>query len=600
MSGISQAFTTALFHFLWQGVAVLLVFSILMFLLRRRSANSRYVAGCAAMAVMALLPVVTAWSVYAPAVEANPVSVSSPGDGSGEVFSGVLTIGMEVSRTVSEAVSEASWLEALRPWAIPVWSLGVVFFSLRLLRGYRFVRRMHRSAVSDSATFQLAAGISKRLGMTRRFRVMVSVLTDSPGVVGWLRPVILLPPATVLGLDPAQLEAVLAHELAHIRRYDYMVNVLQTLVEALLFYHPAVWWVSSSIRRERELCCDDVAVGAVGDRLRYARALAALERLRVGRPQLAVGATDASLSDRVRRIIMGQEIQNTRLPVVSGIVSLILCMVAVGATTVASPVSGQLQFGTVVPEPPPPPPPPPAPPAPIPPPPAPPPPAPEPPPPPPAPEFASQFFGLFDNDDVAWVLFRNGETRTFGSSVDQAEARIDRRNFEGDLLWVRMDGETYVIQDEGFLDDVDDLFAPMEDLGEDMRDLGEEMRVLGEEMRGLGEEMREVRVDIPDLTAQLDEIRTMLQSDATMGDLGRLQAEIGRLQASIGRIQGDAGRQQADIGRAQAAIGRQQAEIGRRQAEIGRQQAEAYRDASEALVEMVEDAIGTGLAERLD
>ncbi len=589
MSGISQAFTTALFHFLWQGAAVALVFSILMFLLTRRSSNARYVAGCIALAVMALLPVATAWSVYSPPAQSTEAQVSPPAAVSGGA-SVLLTIGSDVSGPVSEAVRTGVWLEALRPWAIPVWSLGVVFFSLRLVWGYGFVRRLRRSAVPDAATFTLAAGLSERLGMTRRFRVMVSALADSPGVVGWLRPVILLPPATVLGLAPAQLEAVLAHELAHVRRYDYLVNVMQTLVEALLFYHPAVWWVSSSIRRERELCCDDIAVEAIGDRLRYARALAALERLRVGRPQLAMGATDGSLSDRVRRI-MGKENQNARLPVVSGIVALVLCVVAVGATTVASPVSGQLQFGVEVPVPPPPPPPPPAPTTPIPPPPL---------PPPPAPAIGSQLFGPFDGEDVAWVLFRDGETRTFGSSVDQAEARIDRRNFDGDMLWIRMDGETYVIQDEDVLNDVDELFAPMEDLGADMRQLGEEIRLLGEEMRGLGEQMGDVRVDVPDLTAQIEEIRTMLQSDATMQDLGRLQAEIGRLQASIGRVQSDAGRQQAEIGREQAAIGREQAEIGRRQAELGRQQAEAYGEASDALIEMVEDAIDAGLAQRLD
>ena len=105
---------------------------------------------------------------------------------------------------------------------------------------------------------------------------LITSLTGSPGVAGIRRPAI-LPPAAILALAPEQLETILAHELAHIRRCDYLVNVVQRLVEALLFYHPAVWWASARIRQERGLCCDDAAVLACGDTLRYARALAASE-----------------------------------------------------------------------------------------------------------------------------------------------------------------------------------------------------------------------------------------------------------------------------------------------------------------------------------
>ena len=112
-------------------------------------------------------------------------------------------------------------------------------------------------------------------------RVVESALVDVPVVIGWLRPVILLPVAALAGLTPAQVEAILAHELAHIRRHDSCVNVLQTIAETLLFYHPAVWWVSHRIRAEREHCCDDIAVAVCGDPVAYAQALAELESWRV-------------------------------------------------------------------------------------------------------------------------------------------------------------------------------------------------------------------------------------------------------------------------------------------------------------------------------
>jgi len=131
-------------------------------------------------------------------------------------------------------------------------------------------------------------------------------LVEVPTVIGWLRPVILLPASALTGLSAEQLEALLAHELAHIRRYDYLVNLLQTTIETLFFYHPAVWWVSTQVRQEREHCCDDLAVAACGDVLTYARALTALEQLRGSEPQLAVAASGGSLLVRIQRLLRGR------------------------------------------------------------------------------------------------------------------------------------------------------------------------------------------------------------------------------------------------------------------------------------------------------
>ena len=116
--------------------------------------------------------------------------------------------------------------------------------------------------------------LKTRIRVSRPVRLLVSSLVQAPAVVGWLRPVVLVPVGALAGLPAEQIEALLVHELAHIRRHDYLVNVLQSVVEALLFYHPAVWWVSGHIRTEREQCCDDVAVSVSGDVLTYARALA--------------------------------------------------------------------------------------------------------------------------------------------------------------------------------------------------------------------------------------------------------------------------------------------------------------------------------------
>jgi protocatechuate 3,4-dioxygenase beta subunit len=142
----------------------------------------------------------------------------------------------------------------------------------------------------------------RRMRVTAQVRLLLSPLATVPSVVGWLKPVILLPVEAMIGLPLDQVRSLLAHELAHICRNDYLVNILQSLAEALLFYHPAVWWVSGQIRAERELCCDDLAVETSGDVLAYATALATLEISRHARVSAAMAADGASLLNRIRRL----------------------------------------------------------------------------------------------------------------------------------------------------------------------------------------------------------------------------------------------------------------------------------------------------------
>src|SRR6185295_14003751 len=119
-----------------------------------------------------------------------------------------------------------------------------------------------------------------RLELRRHVAIVQSAAVAVPTLIGWLKPVVLLPASALSGLSPEQLQAILAHELAHVRRHDYLVNLLQSMVETLLFYHPAAWWVSARVRAEREHCCDDLAVDVCGDRDSYATALAELESRR--------------------------------------------------------------------------------------------------------------------------------------------------------------------------------------------------------------------------------------------------------------------------------------------------------------------------------
>jgi len=311
---IAQAISSALLQFLWQGMVVALLLWVTLFGLRRRSPQARYLASCAALVVLFALPILTASVSY---LRAAPVSSSSPPVSAAP--------GESVAAVTTTAPAIVAAIERLQDWALPIWSMGVLLFSIRLVWGCRQVTLLRAWAQpADSSVVGIAVTIAARMGLTRRVRLLTTTTADSPAVIGWIRPVILLPSATLLGLTTEQLEGILAHELAHIRRYDHLVNLLQTFVETVLFYHPAVWWASARMRHERELCCDDLAVRSCGDPVCYARALTRLERLRSLDPVVAVGSRGGSLVERVERLVgRGHDYGPSKL---SGVVALTLAL----------------------------------------------------------------------------------------------------------------------------------------------------------------------------------------------------------------------------------------------------------------------------------
>jgi protocatechuate 3,4-dioxygenase beta subunit len=200
-------------------------------------------------------------------------------------------------------VSAAGW-ERVLPWLASAWLCGVAVFSVRLAGGWRLTARLRSVGVRPAPPeWQRALdALVRRMRVSAPVRLLVSSRVAVPVVAGWLRPVILMPAAALTGLPLDQVQALLAHELAHVFRHDYLVNVLQNVAEALLFYHPAVWWVSGQIRAERELCCDDLAVGACGDALTYACALADLDSGLRARLTALLAADGGSLLQRIRRL----------------------------------------------------------------------------------------------------------------------------------------------------------------------------------------------------------------------------------------------------------------------------------------------------------
>jgi beta-lactamase regulating signal transducer with metallopeptidase domain/uncharacterized protein involved in exopolysaccharide biosynthesis len=296
-----------LLHSLWQGALIGVGFALLRFALRKQSPQARYLAGCVCLALMLAAPMLTLLLGPVPVHESNlhvPELATSAPSATAEVINSS-PAPSEENPVLGFIQSAANFLGRVAPWLTAAWLCGVAFSSCKLLRGFWWVQTIRRrdADLVNQDLLERLDELRRRLSICRPVRLLRSALVEVPTVVGWLRPVILLPASSLTGLTPGQLDAILVHELAHVRRWDYLVNIFQSLIETLMFYHPVVWWISRSIREEREHCCDDLVVKICGDRLAYARALTTLEELRAETAQFAFAASGGSLLHRVRRLL---------------------------------------------------------------------------------------------------------------------------------------------------------------------------------------------------------------------------------------------------------------------------------------------------------
>lgn len=305
-SPLARALGFALLQFLWQGALIGAGTAVVLIALRRRTADARYAVACAGLTAMIVIPVVTGIGYLreAPSAIGRGTGIAASPTTTNTVPAAAAPVASSAN-DARGATNPGALIERWLPVVVVTWSAGVLLLALHLLRGWLRLRRIRRHArpLDTGPWLETVRWTAARLGVTRPVRLVESALVEVPAVIGALRPVILVPASALTGLSPAYLEAILAHELAHVRRGDYIVNILQCVVEVLLFYHPAVWWVSGQIRIERENCCDDLAASLCADRVTYARALASLEELRGRTPALAMAADGAGLLNRVRRLV---------------------------------------------------------------------------------------------------------------------------------------------------------------------------------------------------------------------------------------------------------------------------------------------------------
>ncbi len=275
LGSVVPALGWTLAHFLWQGALVALVLQL--FLRTCRTARARHDLALGALVLMAILPVVTfAW------LQGDVQIVFVPPD-----FPGL------------DAQKSHNWEAA----AVGFWLAGVAVLAIRAAGGFLLIERVRRAAQPlPPAWADRCQALHSRLAGSLKVIFAQSDAIATPIVAGWLKPMVLIPTAALTRLPVDHIEALILHELAHVRRLDAFANLIQTVVETLLFYHPAVWWVSRRVRLEREHCCDDLAVATVRDPALYVRALQAIDALRTA-PSGVLAANGGDLKGRAARIL---------------------------------------------------------------------------------------------------------------------------------------------------------------------------------------------------------------------------------------------------------------------------------------------------------
>ena len=330
-----------IFHSLWQGAIISALLGVLFIFLRKSSARIRY--NISVIALISFLSIVILTfikinsEVLIPGTQSGAFSISTGNEGIEAAISGEGTARYMFQPTLGIRSGITLFLNNNYIIITGLWMIGIFILGIKFLGGLLYTKRLKHSGlikIPDEWSEKLQA-IKSSLGITRPVQLFESMLAKVPVVIGYIKPVILLPAGAFTGIPPAQIETILAHELGHIRRADFLVNIIQSLLEIMLFYHPAKWWISSVIRTERENCCDHIAVEYSGEVLIYVKALLNIhERYGEEIPELAVACSgkNYTLINRIRRITkMSQKRINNGEKWISALIMIILLS---GATLV--------------------------------------------------------------------------------------------------------------------------------------------------------------------------------------------------------------------------------------------------------------------------
>jgi bla regulator protein blaR1 len=333
----SIALGWTLLHFCWQGTAIAALFALVDRMTSRASSGVRYALAFGALALMPLVALATFASEMQTLAMAKAVGTVGQATHLLISPSPQLSLIRQSYRDLPPAIQNPEvWLtsrvQSLLPWVDVIWMLGILLLAVRATGGWRQLEQLRKNAsgLVPAQVRESLFQVCERVNVGRRITLRVSDQVISPMVMGIWHATVILPVSAILHLTPEELEAVLAHELGHVRRWDYACNLMQTALETLLFFHPAVWWMSRTVRDRREVCCDEIAVRSCSDPVVYAKTLLRLEEQKTRTLELAVAlkGNSGSLLGRIEKVLGEDEPMEHRMT--SGIRLLVVCTIMLG------------------------------------------------------------------------------------------------------------------------------------------------------------------------------------------------------------------------------------------------------------------------------
>jgi beta-lactamase regulating signal transducer with metallopeptidase domain len=469
----------ALLHFVWQGALLASITAIGLFALRKKSAQWRYLLACSALILCAALPISYVIQHSDPAAYPQ-LSVGVNTVDTNELSPAVLIEQSKEFSFWSELTSTTeSFLKQQMPIIVIIWAIGVLVLALRMALGMLWVRQQIAHAEQHAHPMWKAKvnDFARRLGMQKELGFGVSYQLESPMTAGWWKPIVILPSSLLTGMPVELIEALLAHEVAHVKRMDYLVNLFQSAIEIALFYHPAVWWISKQIRIEREQIADDLAAGLLGEPRRLALALSELEQFQFSHPQPALSAHGGNLMSRIKRLVRPElpakafswKLTLPLLGISSACAVLVAQATAMNVTpvtpavaSIAAPVAVSTALSA------------------------------------PEPDKAVRKQVRETTNEIPMALVsgnKDGHYYMSGSGKDHKEIERLKQERAGEFLWFKEDGKSYVIQDTKTLQQVHEAFKSVNQLSVEMEEQGKKMEAQGEVMEAIGKEMEAVHID---------------------------------------------------------------------------------------------------------
>ena len=513
----------ALLHFLWQGVLIGLLAALALQALRVARPQARYAVACLALLACVLAPLGT-FIVQFAAASPEPLFGATPASALHAVATSQMHAGL------FGFVPQPEQFNAYLPWIVALWAAGTSVMSLRIALGLVWIQRLRNTPQNDlQKTWQTRLdAMAVHFGLRRGVALRLVDALDTPVSAGWWRPVVLLPAALLTRMPTDLIEALLAHELAHIRRHDYLVNLLQNAIEALLFYHPVTWWLSRRIRAEREQIADQLAAEVACAPRRLAVALYELSEIPRNHPtlQLAQAARGGQLMSRIEQLVRPTRRAHPSARIVFPLLGLAAACIATYTYAQATHPHKEVAVSRV-----------------------------------PATQRAHATRG--PHDTFAFVPRDGSGISLWGSSDDMPSIEMARRTIKSDFLWVRRAGNDYVVSDPAVLARAREAWRETDALGRQMEALSGRMQIHSQKMEALGKRMEAL--------TKHDESSMQRRT----ADFERQQQDLARQQRELEKLMRDAEQGSTET---QERVTRQMEALSTQLSQLHEQQAAALQD----------------------